>query len=69
MGNEKLHAKTSWAEPAKTASSPLIAPRPNASVCEPEVGLRLVRAFLRITDRSRRAWLIAEAEKDLAQVT
>ena len=63
MRNEKLHAKTSRVDPAKTGSSPSLAPRPRVSVCEPEEGLRLVRAFLQITDRSRRAWLIAEAEK------
>jgi hypothetical protein len=63
MCDWKLYVKTSHTEPAKTASSPSLAPRSDVSVCEPEEGLRLVRAFLQITDSSRRAWLIAEAEK------
>ena len=63
MHNEKLYAKTSQAEPARTASSPSIAPRSDEPVCKPEESLRLLRAFFQIADSSRRAWLIAEAEK------
>lgn len=63
MRNEKLYATSSDGEAAKTASSPCLATRADFSVCGPEEGLRLVRAFCQITDRSRRAWLIAEAEK------
>lgn len=63
MRNGKLYTKTSHAEPANTAPSSSRAFRPDVSVCKPEEGLRLVRAFLQITDSSRSAWLIAEAEK------
>jgi hypothetical protein len=60
MRNEKLYNDPSRAD---TASLSSLAQREDVSVCEPEEGLRLVRAFCQITDRSRRAWLIAEAEK------
>jgi len=64
MRNEKLYLQPSHSDQAKTTSPPSRAPRAEVSACEPEEGLRLVRAFCQITDRSRRAWLIAEAEKN-----
>jgi hypothetical protein len=41
-----------------TAGIPIVSP-----VCKPEETLRLLRALFQIADSSRRAWLIAEAEK------